>query len=148
MPNRSCILKPCRLTTFHASFDVSRLNLFPAKIGEIIPSDQSFGINPEEKIMLKSFVKAESILFFENFKNSFKMRSEEQALFSFKQLMLFRTSCSVMGELIFKLCSETRYVAEWLAHRRLVLEVPGSISAGGEENLLVRTCFPSCHLQE
>ena len=57
--------------------------------------------------MLKSFVKAESILFFENFKNSFKMRSEEQALFSFKQLMLFKTSCSAMGEFISKLCSET-----------------------------------------
>ena len=39
-------------------------------------------------------------------------------------------------------------VAEWLAHWLLVLEVPGSIPAGGEENLLVRTCFPSCHLQE
>ena len=30
-----------------------------------------------------------------------------QALFSFKQLMLFRTSCPVMGKLISKLCSET-----------------------------------------
>ena len=39
-------------------------------------------------------------------------------------------------------------VAEWLAHWLLVLEVPGSIPAGGEENLLVRTRFPSCHLQE
>ena len=39
-------------------------------------------------------------------------------------------------------------VAEWLAHWLLVLEVPGSIPAGGEENLLVRICFPSCHLQE
>ena len=39
-------------------------------------------------------------------------------------------------------------IAEWLAHWLLVLEVPGSIPAGGEENLLVRTCFPSCHLQE
>ena len=39
-------------------------------------------------------------------------------------------------------------VAEWLAHWLLVLEVPGSIPASGEENLLVRTCFPSCHLQE
>ena len=39
-------------------------------------------------------------------------------------------------------------IAEWLAHWLLVLEVPGSILAGGEENLLVRTCFPSCHLQE
>ena len=35
-------------------------------------------------------------------------------------------------------------IAEWLAHWLLVLEVPGSIPAGGEENLLVRTCFPSC----
>ena len=39
-------------------------------------------------------------------------------------------------------------IAEWLAHWLLVLEVPGSIPAGGEENLLFRTCFPSCHLQE
>ena len=30
-------------------------------------------------------------------------------------------------------------VAEWLANWLLVLEVPGSIRAGGEENLLVRT---------
>ena len=30
-------------------------------------------------------------------------------------------------------------VAEWLAHWLLVLEVPGSIPASGEENLLVRT---------
>ena len=35
-------------------------------------------------------------------------------------------------------------VAEWLAHWLLVLEVLGSIPAGGED-LLVRTCFPSCH---
>ena len=39
-------------------------------------------------------------------------------------------------------------VAKWLAHWLLVLEVPGSIPAGGEEYLLVRTRFPSCHLQE
>ena len=40
-------------------------------------------------------------------------------------------------------------VAEWLAHWQiLVLEVPGSIPTGGEENLLVRTRFPSCRLQE
>ena len=39
-------------------------------------------------------------------------------------------------------------VAEWLAHWLLVLEVLGSIPAGGNENLLVRTRFPSCHLQE
>ena len=38
-------------------------------------------------------------------------------------------------------------VAEWLAHWLLLLDVPGSIPAG-EENLLVRTRFPSCHLQE
>ena len=39
-------------------------------------------------------------------------------------------------------------VAEWIAHWLLVLEVPGSIPAGVEENLLVRARFPSCHLQE
>ena len=39
-------------------------------------------------------------------------------------------------------------VAEWLAHWLLVLEVPGSIPASGEENLLFRTHFPLCHLQE
>ena len=34
------------------------------------------------------------------------MRPEEQALLRFKQLMLFKTFCSTMGELISKLCSE------------------------------------------
>ena len=32
-------------------------------------------------------------------------------------------------------------VAQWLAHLPLVLEVPGSIPARGEENFRVRTCF-------
>ena len=44
-------------------------------------------------------------------------------------------------------CQESE-VAEGLAHWLLVLEVPGSIPAGGEENLLVRTRFPLCHLQD
>ena len=39
-------------------------------------------------------------------------------------------------------------VVEWLAHWLLVLEVPGSFPVNGEENLLVQTRFPSCHLQE
>ena len=39
-------------------------------------------------------------------------------------------------------------VAEWLAHWLFVLEVVGSIPVGCEENLLVRTFFFSCHLQE
>ena len=47
-----------------------------------------------------------------------------------------------------RVASRGSEIAEWLAHWLLVLEVPGSIPAGGEENLLVRTCFPSCHLQE
>ena len=49
---------------------------------------------------------------------------------------------------MFDSVSEGSEIAEWLVHWLLVLEVPGSIPAGGEENLLVRTCFPSCHLQE
>ena len=47
-----------------------------------------------------------------------------------------------------KALAKSSEVAEWLAHWLLVLEVPGSIPAGGEENLLVRTRFPPCHLQE
>ena len=42
----------------------------------------------------------------------------------------------------------SRVLAECLAHWLLVLVVPGSIPAGGEEKLLVRTRFPLCHLQE
>ena len=34
-------------------------------------------------------------------------------------------------------CTSRSEVAEWLAHWLLMLEVPGSISAAGKENLLV-----------
>ena len=37
--------------------------------------------------------------------------------------------------------------AQWLAHLPLVLEVPGSIPAGSEENVGVRTRFLECHVQ-
>ena len=39
-------------------------------------------------------------------------------------------------------------VAKWLAHWLLVLEDPVPISTVGEEYLLVKTRFPSCHLQK
>ena len=50
--------------------------------------------------MLNSLVNTVNILVFENFTNSFKMRSEAQALFNFRRFILFRTSCSVIGELM------------------------------------------------
>ena len=36
---------------------------------------------------------------------------------------------------------------KWSLHWHLVLEVPGSIPFGSEENLVVRSCFCSCYLQ-
>ena len=48
--------------------------------------------------MLNSFVNAVNILVLENFRNPFKIRSEAQALINFRFLMLFKTSCSEIGE--------------------------------------------------
>ena len=56
--------------------------------------------------MLNSFVNAVKILVLENFRNSFKIRSESQALFNFRFFMLFRTSYSEIVEFNSKLCSE------------------------------------------
>ena len=39
--------------------------------------------------------------------NSFKIRSESQALFNLRPLMLLKTSCSVIVEFSYKLCWET-----------------------------------------
>ena len=37
--------------------------------------------------------------------------------------------------------------AQWKEYWSLVLKVPSSIRAAGEETFVVRKCFPSCHLQ-
>ena len=43
--------------------------------------------------------------------------------------------------------SEKLCIVQWLAHWPLVLKVPGSIPAVGEDKLGVRKRFSSCHLQ-
>ena len=37
-------------------------------------------------------------------------------------------------------------VTQWWAHCPLVLKVPGSIPAAGEETFGIQARFPSCHL--
>lgn len=71
----------------------------------MIPWDQSSGIKPEEKTRLKSMVKAVNILFLENLRNSFRIKSEEQALLSLSLFKHFKTSSSVISEFNSKLCS-------------------------------------------
>ena len=53
--------------------------------------------------------------------------------------MLYKRSLNVMSVVE----SVESVVAQWLAHLPLVLEVPGSIPARGEENFGVRTRFSS-----
>ena len=76
------------------------------------------------------------------------MRAHDDVIIKFMRKVIRQSRTPVVTIIPEAIRTSGSEVAEWLAHWLLVLEVPGSIPASAEENLLIRTCFPSCHLQE
>ena len=59
------------------------------------------------KTRLKNVVKRVNILVLEDFRNSLRIRSDEQALLSFRLFKHFKTSASEITEFNSELCSAT-----------------------------------------